>query len=81
MKETFTAWLENNWDDDNLCGPCLGAQKAVDFLQNYLLGEEWYVSMPLSTEQVNVEIVGLILERYSRRYRRELRKARRNKRA
>ena len=77
--ESFLEWLENNWEKDNLCGPCLSDQKAIGFLKDYLLGRGWYIAMPVSGEQANVEIVGTILEKYSRQYRRELRKARRNR--
>lgn len=70
---TFTEWLEIEWgkDPDNMCPPPLDPQQAIIFLKDYLLGEDWYSTMPMSTKQINTEIVGLILKKYSKRYRKE----------
>lgn len=72
---TFTEWLEAEYakdeNKDNICPPPLNAQLAVDFLKDYLLGEDWYVVMPISTEQANTEIVHAILKKYSKKYRKE----------
>ena len=70
----FTNWLNANWEKDNMFPPMLDAQKAVNFLQQYLLGEEWYIVNPLSTGQANCEIVHDILYKYSRKYRKEVKK-------
>lgn len=43
--------------------PCK-AQKALDELRRYFLGEDWYSYDPVSQEQVNAEIVYTIEERY-----------------
>ena len=40
------------------------AQTALNLLSNYLLGEDWYVTMPLNQERVNTEIVNAILNKY-----------------
>lgn len=37
--------------------PYIRAQTALDELCRFFLGEDWYVVDPLSTEQVNVDIV------------------------
>lgn len=37
--------------------PYMKAQTAVNELCRFFLGEDWYVVVPLSTEQVNVNIV------------------------
>lgn len=37
--------------------PYMKAQTAVNELCRFFLGEDWYVVDPLSTEQVNVNIV------------------------
>ena len=31
---TYTEWLDENWEKDNMFPPCLDAQKAVDFILN-----------------------------------------------
>ena len=37
---TFTEWLDENWEKDNMFPPCLEPQKALLFLEEYLLGED-----------------------------------------
>lgn len=78
---TFTEWLDKEWakDPDNICPPPLDPQMAIKFLTDYLIGEDWYATMPMSTKQVNTEIVDLILEKYSKRYRKEKRDANRKR--
>ena len=71
---TFRKWLDENWDKNNMFPPPLEAQKAIDFLEQYLLGEDWYIVNPLTTAQANVEIVHEILYKYSRKYRKEVKK-------
>lgn len=79
MKNSFLEWLCKNTDPNNICDPPLDAQQAINFLCDYLLGEDWYVVMPESTEQVNSVIVEQILYKYSKKYRKEVRKYWRNK--
>ena len=55
-------------------------REAVEFLLDYLLGEDWYVVDPLSHEQVNTQMIHAILLRYSRRYRKEVKELRRRSR-
>ena len=69
---TFNDWLDENWQGDNMFPPPLDAQLAVQFLKDYLLGEDWYVVNPLGIEQINSEIVGVILSKYSKKYRKEV---------
>ena len=73
----FTEWLRDYAEDCGIFSPPLDAQMAVDFLQNYLLGEDWYVINPISTQQANTEVVHTILYKYSRKYRKEWKRARR----
>ncbi len=70
----FQKWLDENWEKDNMFPPCLDAQLAIDFLCNYLLGEDYYIVNPLCTAQANCEIVHDILYKYSKRYRKEYKK-------
>ncbi len=46
------------------------AQTAVDELCRFFLGEDWYTVNPISTEQINTEIVYEI-ERKLNRYRKD----------
>jgi hypothetical protein len=63
--ETFkAALLENDKKDYGLCPPPLDAQKGLNILIEHFLGSDWYVVMPLCTEQVNAEAVYEILRRH-----------------
>ena len=55
----------------NIFPPPLESQMAIDFLKNYLLGEDWYTVNPISQEQINTEIVFEILFKYSKRFKKE----------
>lgn len=70
-KNQFTYWLRYEAKDCGLMQPPLNAQKALDILQKYLLGEDWYIVNPVNTEQGNTQIVHEILLKYSSEYRRE----------
>lgn len=69
--KTFTEWLDDNWQENNMLPPPIDTQQALDFLENYLLGEDWYINLPLCNAQANVEVVHSILYKYSKKYRKE----------
>lgn len=71
---SFTEWLklENAKDPDNMLPPALDFEKAIYFLKNYLLGEDWYVEYPGTPKQINTDIVYDILKKYSKKFRKEL---------
>ena len=68
---TYTEWLNKNWDKNNMFPPCLEPQTALDFLQEYLLGEDYYIVNPMPNIQANCEVVHDILYKYSKQYRKE----------
>lgn len=70
-KNTFTYWLKHDAKDCGLMQPPLNAQKALGFLCDYLLGEDWYVVNPVNTEQCNTQLVHEILLKYSKEYKKE----------
>ena len=72
--QKFTEWLKNDSIDCGICEPPMEAQKALNFLRDYLLGEDWYVTNPVSTQQVNTDIVFEILSKHSRVFRKEWKK-------
>ena len=74
-KNQFTKWLEYDAEDCGILQPPLKAQKALYFLKDYLLGENWYVINPVNTEQCNTQIVHEILYKYSWEYRKEYKRA------
>lgn len=78
----FLEWLDKEnktTNKDNIFAPPLEPQMALDFLCDYLLGEDWYSVNPISQKQINTEIVGNILYKYSKRYRKELKEERDNR--
>lgn len=75
LKEiSFVEWLktESAKDPDNILPPELDFEKAIYFLKNYLLGENWYVPYSGSEKQITTEIVFDILRKYSKKFRKEL---------
>lgn len=74
MKECnmMTHWLKAEADDCGICDPPMKANSAIRMLKNYLLGEDWFVALPESPEQVNTAIVHAILMKYSKEYRKEM---------
>lgn len=58
-------------NDVNLYPNGLDGQDALNILISYLLGNDWYVVDPLSPKQVNEVAVYEILNKYSKKYRKE----------
>lgn len=67
----FTDWLEDDSKDCGIMSPPLEPQLALEFLKDYLLGEDWYVVDPMSTSQGNTNIVFEILRKHSKEFRKE----------
>lgn len=67
----ITEWLENDSEDCGILSPPMTDSQAMEFLKNYLLGENWYTMNPISHDQVNTEIVFEILWKYSKDFRKE----------
>lgn len=61
-------------DKDNIFGVGISDAEFRRFIIHYLLGENWYVVNPLSQAQVNEIALYNILEKYSKRYRKEKRR-------
>lgn len=70
----FIDWFNKNKQEDNLLPPPLSDKKAILFLKEYLLGEDWYVNYSASAEQINTEIVYAILEKYSKKFKKEIKR-------
>lgn len=73
-EKQFTYWLRYKAKDCGLMQPPMKDAAALDFLRDYLLGEDWYIVNPVNHEQGNTQLVHEILMRYSRRYRKEYKK-------
>lgn len=57
----------NREDKDNICPIGISNQLFIEIIKNVFLGSDWYTSMPLSTEQVNEEILEEILFKITRK--------------
>ena len=77
--QTFTDWLENDSIDCGIMSPPMEDKKALEFLTDYLLGENWYVADTISQKQVNTNRVHEILWKYSKKYRKEYKQYRKQK--
>lgn len=73
-ESSFTKWLDDNWDEDNMLPPALDADEALVFLKYYLLGPDWCVYYPGSSEQIITEMIYDILKKYSKKFRKECKK-------
>ena len=59
-------------DKDNIYCTGITDKEFVNFIIEYLLGEDWYVSDPLGHNQVNQIALEEILDKYSKKFRKEL---------
>lgn len=66
-KEFKNFMLENSEKDYGLCAPPLDSQKALNILIEHFLGDDWYVVMPISQQQVNTEAVYEILRKFPKK--------------
>lgn len=49
----------------------MSAQKALNILCDYLLGDDWYVACSMNVEQCNAVIVEQILDKYSKQWKKD----------
>ncbi len=63
---------------DNICDTSCGiipapmdAQTGLDILTKYLLGKDYYIAASVSTEQANAIVVEQILDKYSRKWKKD----------
>jgi hypothetical protein len=68
----LTEWLDKQ-PDYGLCDPPMDPQEALDFLYEYLIPDH-YVCIPEGERQLNTAIVWAILKKYSRTFRKEVRR-------
>ena len=70
--KSFDVMRENIEDTSyGICSAPMDAQLALNILTDYLLGEDWYVVMPMNTKQVNACVVEQILDKYSKRWKKD----------
>ena len=59
-------------DKDNIYCTGITDKEFVNFIIEYLLGEDWYVADPLGHDQINQVALEEILDKYSKEFRKEL---------
>ena len=67
-KMTFTEWYQKNKTRWGMYPPPMSEKEALNFLCDYLLGEDWGLPYVYTRQQVNFEIVKAILTKYSDRF-------------
>ena len=65
--------MKNNICDTScgLCSAPMNAQKALDILTSYLLGDDWYIAGSMNTEQANACVVEQILDKFSKKWKKD----------
>ena len=77
MSEYKKRFFEILSDDSyGICPAPTDEKLALQVLVDYLLGEDWFVVMPLANDQITTCAVHEILNKYSRKYRKDIKKAR-----
>ena len=75
MDKTLTEFLneryDNREDKDNMYGVGISDAEFRAFIIDYILGEDWYVVDPIGQTQINEIALHEILEKCSKRYRKE----------
>lgn len=76
MKEALIDYMKKKYDErsdkGNMFGVGISDTEFRAFIIDYLLGEHWYVADPLGQEQINEIALYSILEKHSKRYRKEI---------
>ena len=62
-QEDFITQQINKYGDFGIFLPPTTEKEALQILAEHFLGKDWYSNNPISTEQINTEIVCLILEK------------------
>jgi hypothetical protein len=74
--ENLNAYMKRKYkereDKDNIFGVGISDAEFRRFIIDYLLGDDWYVVAPLSQTQVNELALYEILNKHSKRYRKEI---------
>lgn len=78
MGNTFTAFINERYktrkDKNNIFPVGISDAEFREFIIDYLLGRDWYVVDPLSTPQTNEIALEKILKKYSKEYRKEVKR-------
>ena len=71
ISEFFNEKYANREDKDNIYGVGMSDAEFRRFIIEYLLPEDWYVSDPIGQSQINEIAIYEILNRFSKKFRKE----------
>ncbi len=71
LTEFMDKRYKNREDKDNIFGVGVSDAEFRQFIIDYLLSEDWYVVDPIGQTQINEIALYKILDKYSKRYRKE----------
>lgn len=78
MRDTFTAFINERYktrkDTNNIFPVGISDAEFREFIIDYLLGHDWYAVAPCSTPQTNEIALEEILKKYSKEYRKEVKR-------
>ena len=78
MNNEFTTFITKRYktrqDTNNIFPAGISDAEFREFIIDYLLGRDWYVVAPLPQNQVNEIALNEILKKYSKEYRKEVKK-------
>ena len=78
MNNEFTAFITERYktrqDTNNFFPAGISDAEFREFIIDYLLGRDWYVVAPCSTPQTNEIALIEILKKYSKEYRKEVKR-------
>ena len=77
LTEFMDKRYKNRKDKDNIFGVGVSDTEFRVFVIDYLLGTDWHVADPLGQTQINEIALYEILEKYSKRYRKECKRRKR----
>lgn len=77
IESHYKSEMQKPFEERDICPPTTDAQFVVNCLCNVFLGEDWYVTFPLHTTQVNTCILHEILYKYYKPYRKYVKLQRR----
>jgi len=78
MDNTYTEFINERYktrqDKNNIFPVGISDAEFREFIIDYLLGHDWYVVSPCSTPQTNEIALEEILKKYSKEYRKEVKR-------
>ena len=79
-EETLTYWLNENWQEGNMCPPPMSSVEFENFLIRYLLPKDYHTVLSMPDAQTRTQLLHDILTQHSKAYQKEYKEhLRRNK--